>query len=353
MAGGSDGNTTGVKRPRRRAFKACLQALQAPDDLGESSNTLTTGSQQTTRVPLDALPHYSHVLLVTGAGVSHPAGVPTFTDSGKQAWYGKAKKKFKLSGSGKRMFSYAFFAKYRDDATSFFNEMAKTVRRATPTEAHKSVAHLRAAGRLLRNYTLNVDNLDALVDSQAIYPRRCDTSGTVLTKSPKRGDVVQLHGNVLETVCETCSTIATLAYPPPLNLSAPCSACGACDSVRHRIMLYDEKAEEAVLGAGVGSTMMRQLAEDAKSADVVAFVGLSFEQSASVEYYRKVRRAAIPGATRLLVVNPDGGLAASNVASATSFDTGVEYVDVTADEFLAHLLNKDVNLSMLDNDAQR
>ena len=106
-------------------------------------------------------------------------------------------------------------------------------------------------------------------------------------------------------------------------------------------MLYDELNEEAVL-AGSGSAALERLRDDARQADLVAFVGVSFEQSASVEYYRIVRRA-MNAEDAVYVVNPDNGNAANNLATATSFDTPLGVVHATASSMLGALVRQGVS----------
>jgi NAD-dependent SIR2 family protein deacetylase len=133
---------------------------------------------------------------------------------------------------------------------------------------------------------------------------------------------LEMHGCAREAVCEACAGVSPLtpalgrafraapALPPRCRLPA----CGG--ALRPRVMLYNDPNEGLITPSFDDS-----LAADLAAADAVLWVGISFEQSASVEHFRRCRRAlqAAGAAARVphLVVNPSAD-AAFNLASAVA-----------------------------------
>lgn len=103
-------------------------------------------------------------------------------------------------------------------------------------------------------------------------------------------------------------------------------------------MLYDDPDEDLITPEEYEDT----LAEDVACADAILWVGISFEQSASVEHFRRARRA-LQAAGRAcvvpqVVVNPDAE-ALFNVTTAVANADELRLLPArtTADEFLGAL----------------
>jgi hypothetical protein len=102
-------------------------------------------------------------------------------------------------------------------------------------------------------------------------------------------------------------------------------------------MLYADPAEGLIT-----PPFDAALAADLAAADAVLWVGISFEQSASVEHFRRARRAlqaaGLAGRVPQLVVNP-AAEAAFNVATAVANAGELRLMQAraTADVFLADL----------------
>lgn len=90
-------------------------------------------------------------------------------------------------------------------------------------------------------------------------------------------------------VCPECCHVVRLdkliAKQLSLNQSRPCPKCEK-GSLRFKIMLYNDEEGECVVGS---DEMWALLEKDLSAVDMILWVGISFEQSASVEYFRKVR----------------------------------------------------------------
>ena len=91
------------------------------------------------------------------------------------------------------------------------------------------------------------------------------------------GDVVELHGNVKHLVCPSCDHVAE-ARPGDLALLKKClpRMCPSChkEQLRFKIMLYDDQESKSITPEDVYD----RLEEDCKIADLIIWVGISFEQ---------------------------------------------------------------------------
>ena len=194
-------------------------------------------------------------------------------------------------------------------------------------------------------------------------------SATSSPERPREGVTLEMHGCCLDVVCEACAAVAPLAPPLRKAFRAAAAAAGggggrggaaaaagprgsaavalpeASDApaalarcggaLRPRVMLYDDPAE-----ALITPPFDAALAADLAIADAVLWVGISFEQSASVEHFRRARRAlqaaGRAGAVPQLVVNPCAE-AAFNVetAVANACELRLLRVHATADAFLS------------------
>lgn len=171
-------------------------------------------------------------------------------------------------------FRYAFFKKRRSDAHRFFSKMIDEVKRAKPTRTHVGISRLE---HLVRCYTLNVDGLHSVHMS---------------TWSPKTnpdGKLIETHGNIMETVCESKDTPHIFPFQESVqkNMSRgeipKCKTCG--EKMRPRVMLYEDEN-----GDNICEDWESQLKIDAPKADLILWIGISFKQAASLEYFREVRR---------------------------------------------------------------
>ena len=230
------------------------------------------------------------MLVFSGSGISVAAGCQTFSTPG--GLYEKAMKRYKLK-EGKDLFTYNFYARLPEECNSFLAEVTADLSGKQPTQTHRGILELERSGRLVRQYTLNIDGLD-------------DKAGLTMwsTDSPE-GVTVPLHGTAHEVVCKVAGhkAFATEEVRKAMLLKKkPC--CLVCGSeLRWRIMLYDDKESEIVTPAGV----MAMMETDALAADLVLWLGISFEQSASTAYFRHIRSALCrhgKSETPMCVVNP-------------------------------------------------
>lgn len=198
------------------------------------------------------------------------------TFSTKGGLYERAQQKYKLA-EGKTLFTYSFYRRFKNEAESFFADIWQEACKAKPAPGHVALAQLCRQGRLTRHYTLNIDGLASLAGMDVWNP---DTNPS--------GNTVEMHGSVRHMVCTECGGTVELtkemAKVLRQNKSLPCVNCDD-ENLRFKVMLYDDADGECIISDHV----MDLMEEDVKAADLIVWVGISFQQSASTAYFRKVR----------------------------------------------------------------
>ncbi|CAK0785394.1 hypothetical protein CVIRNUC_008603 [Coccomyxa viridis] len=223
---------------------------------------------------LDAAASCKHLLIFTGSGLSATSGMSTFSTRG--GLYERAQKRFAVQ-DGKKLFTYAFFEKQRLNAMAFFADIYAEAKRAKPSPGHKALAGIAAQGKLQRHYTLNIDGLAQAVGLSTWHSQKNPT-----------GQTLEMHGSIREMVCPECGHVTDLTAPllraVRLKTALPCQKCHEAD-LRMRIMLYDDGEADVITPDDVFDV----LEEDVRNADMILWVGISFQQSASTAYFRRVR----------------------------------------------------------------
>lgn len=281
------------------------------------------------------------IVIFSGSGLSATSGMSTFSTPG--GLYDRAQKKYKLA-SGKLLFTYPFYSKRKVEAEAFFVQIHQEALRAHPAKGHEVIAALRSAGRLLRHYTLNIDGLATLVPGmrQDVWDPESNPSGRT----------VEMHGSVHELVCTACGETKRLDDEDVFFLSTessvPCTSAscleqkaqhGVVNCMRFKVMMYDDAEGEFI----TPDEVMDLMEEDIKDADLVIWVGISFEQSASTSYFRNVRRWLQEDDRQhnvpQFVINPsDDALWNVLTASSNQQELNVTEIIGTADDILPMLL---------------
>jgi len=270
-----------------------------------------------------------HILVVSGSGISASAGLSTYVNGA--GVYERAAKRYKLK-RGIELFNWAFYAARPRDSQRFLAELADSARAAEPTRAHRGIVDLERRRFLARHVTLNVDGLSL-------------AAGGSLWEGGDVGRTIELHGALRDVVDAETGAVRPLddgalanfkarrdAFPtgvakPAGGKKRPRGVDEGGDPspplrFRFRVLLYGDEEHGLVLD---GPAALARLDADAAAADLVLWLGISFEQAASCEYLRRVE-AAVRAADRnppQLVVNPDDAAdfnARSALAGADTLD---------------------------------
>ncbi|KAL4857414.1 Phototropin-1B [Chlorella vulgaris] len=258
------------------------------------------------------------IVVFSGSGLSASSGMSTFSTRG--GLYERAQKKYKLP-DGKTLFTYAFFDRQRPEAQAFFADIYSEAVRAEPAPGHKALLQMVDAGRLCRHYTLNIDGLAEEVGMHTWHHEKA-----------AEGITVEMHGNVRHLVCPECHA----TQPIRAKEAVPCGAPGCGHPcLRFKVMMYDDGEAECITPDDV----MEVMEEDVKGADLVLWVGISFQQSASTMYFRK--EAGRLGLTAQAIINPSDE-ALFNLRSAMSNQSELRVIEVlaAADEVLPLLADR-------------
>uniref|UniRef100_A0A7S1XCA0 Deacetylase sirtuin-type domain-containing protein n=1 Tax=Tetraselmis chuii TaxID=63592 RepID=A0A7S1XCA0_9CHLO len=290
------------------------------------------------------------VLVFSGSGLSATSGMSTFTTPG--GLYDRARKRFRLS-DGKKLFHYSFFHKHRMDCMAFLADIYHEALHARPSKGHEALAQLWAMGKLQRHYTMNIDGLCEAVGMDTWQPMPMDTPADAadgddgIDMEYPRGaaaSTVEMHGNIRQLVCAECQCWAYMDTSKSRQIRrkqvVKCGICGKGEGLRPRVMLYDDDEGDSITPEDVWDIMK----DDVAAADMILWVGISFEQSASTTYFRKVR-SFLNEQNRTdkvfqAILNPSEEAHWNVVSSCSNLDElKVFQVRTTGDEFLPSLVD--------------
>jgi NAD-dependent SIR2 family protein deacetylase len=313
---------------------------------------------------LAAAQNAENIVVFSGSGLSASSGMSTFSTKG--GLYEKAQKLHKLT-DGKQLFTYQFFDRRRSEATAFFADIWKEAQHAKPAPGHTAIAALASHGKLRRHYTLNIDGLSSAVGMDT-WHHETNPDGTT----------VEMHGNIHHLVCAECFTTKPVDRSIAEQLGQmqpiPCPVCPLENNkkkeeeqedqrreteeagstrdnhqepinnnnnmMRFKVMLYEDAESDCI----TPDEVLDLLEEDIQAADLILWVGISFEQSASTAYFRRVRHTlaeagkldSVPQA----VINPSED-ALWNILTSMSNLSTLRVMEVLApsDEVLPALVN--------------
>lgn len=188
----------------------------------------------------------NYIVVMTGAGMSVPSGIPDFRSSG-----GLYDTKAEISPE--EILSHTFFV----NSTDKFYEFYKTkmiYQDALPNIGHKTLAKLEEMNKIKAIVTQNIDGLHQTAGSK---------------------EVIELHGTVHRNYCQKCSKLYDLNYIIKADLVPKCE-CGGI--IKPDVVLY----EEALPKGAIEKALMH-----IRKADLLIVVGTSLlvHPAASLIHY--------------------------------------------------------------------
>ncbi len=174
------------------------------------------------------------VVALTGAGISAESGVPTFRDAQTGLW---------ARYRPEELATPEAFARHPERVWAWYTWRRNLVRQARPNAGHRALARME---RLLPSFTLVTQNVDGL--HQAAGSQR----------------VIELHGNLMRTVCAAQRHEVSRWEPTPEGQVPRCPRCGSL--LRPDVVWFGEPLPAAALQAAV---------EAARQAQVMLVVGTS------------------------------------------------------------------------------
>jgi NAD-dependent deacetylase len=192
------------------------------------------------RCAADIIRDSRRAVVLTGAGVSTPSGIPDFRSANNGIW-----ERFDP-------FEVASLTAFRYNPVNFYKWMrglATEIYAAQPNPAHYSLAHLEQAGIVQTIITQNVDVLHQRAGSQ---------------------NVLEVHGSFSTLTCTSCyKTYDSAPYLEPYLKEGTVPYCPACKAVL--------KPDMVLMGEQLPSRIWLKANEASKHCDLMIVAGSSLE----------------------------------------------------------------------------
>ncbi len=175
-----------------------------------------------------------HVVVLTGAGISAESGIPTFREAQTGLW---------ARYDPQELASPQALAHHPELVWQWYAWRRDLVRRAQPNPGHLALAALEKMVPRFTLITQNVDGLHQRAGSQ---------------------EVVELHGNIMRTVCAANRHLVTEWASPPEGEAPRCPICGSV--LRPDVVFFGEPLPPQALQTATAAV---------QTADVMLVVGTS------------------------------------------------------------------------------
>lgn len=219
----------------------------------------------------------SYVMVLTGAGVSTPSGIPDFRSPSSGIWN-------KLDP-----ITVASIWGYHDNPQAFyrwFMPLARQIRQARPNPAHVALAEMELVARLNLLVTQNIDGLHQIAGSR---------------------HVVELHGHLRTASCLACGHQIELDEIWPQAERGQVAHCQTCGGLT--------KPDVILFGEPLPYDALRAAQEAALFCDVLISIGTSLEVEPASDLPHLARRSG----SRVIIVNRQPTIA-DKIADVTIHD---------------------------------
>lgn len=203
-----------------------------------------------------------HAVVLTGAGISTPSGIPDFRSARGGLW------------QQADPLEVASLWGFHDDPARFYRwlrPLARKMLKAQPNPAHVALARLEAAGHIRTVITQNIDSLHQAAGSR---------------------HVLELHGHARTFSCLGCGRTEPadghLAAVCAGQMPMPCAACGGL--LKPDVILYGEPLPYATLNTAQQAAL---------ACDLMLIIGTSLEVMPAADLPLLARRRG----ARLALIN--------------------------------------------------
>jgi len=188
----------------------------------------------------DLLLQAQRVLVLTGAGISTPSGIPDFRSEGTGLW------------SRDEPLEVASLNTFRTAPEKFygwFRPLARQICDAQPNPAHLALAELQKAGHIRRIVTQNIDTLHQKAGAE---------------------NILEIHGTLATLTCTQCyQQTASAGYITTFVESGGLPQCPHCGALlKPDVILFGEQLPQAT---------WRQAQQEARLCDLLLVAGSSLE----------------------------------------------------------------------------
>ena len=163
---------------------------------------------------------HNRIVFFGGAGVSTESGIPDFRSQD-----GLYNMQYKYPPE--QIISHTFFVHDTKEFYRFYKDKM-LITDVEPNAAHKKLAELEKAGKLLAVVTQNIDGLHQLAGSKTIY---------------------ELHGSIHRNYCTRCRKFFGPDYLKESDGIPKCDACGGV--IKPDVVLYEEGLDSDVINGAV------------------------------------------------------------------------------------------------------
>jgi NAD-dependent deacetylase len=203
-------------------------------------NTSSPQTQTSIEFAADLIRQSKHAVVLTGAGVSTPSGIPDFRSSGTGLW---------SRDEPLEVASLSTFRTKPDQFFDWFRPLARQMFEARPNGAHTALARLEEQGYVKSIITQNIDTLHQRSGSRT---------------------VIEMHGTMQTLTCTQCyHQVQAEAYIAKFVETGDKPCCPKCNQVlKPDVILFGEQLPQTAW-----YTAQRQ----ARSCDLMIVAGSSLE----------------------------------------------------------------------------
>jgi NAD-dependent deacetylase len=143
-----------------------------------------------------------HAVVITGAGMSTPSGIPDFRSAGSGLW---------TQDNPMLVASLTAFRRRPEQFYNWLRSLAKPIWEARPNPAHRALADMEQAGYIQAVITQNIDGLHQMAGSQVVL----ELHGSMNTLTCHRCKMQYPSGDIIEAFiqdgdmpyCPTCKSL--------------------------------------------------------------------------------------------------------------------------------------------------
>ena len=210
---------------------------------------MTRDTEEKVKKLQEIIDESERIVFFGGAGVSTESGIPDF-----RSVDGLYHQKFKYPPEV--MLSHTFFMQNTWDFFDFYKNRVIPAD-PKPNAAHRKLAELEKAGKLIGVVTQNIDGLHQAAGSEKVY---------------------ELHGSVLRNYCMNCGKFFDYKYILEASGIPECDVCGG--TVKPDVVLYEEGLDNDTIVGAVNAI---------SSADTMIVAGTSlvvYPAAGLLQYFR-------------------------------------------------------------------
>ncbi|XP_018320883.2 NAD-dependent histone deacetylase sirtuin-1 [Agrilus planipennis] len=211
------------------------------------------------------------VIVLTGAGVSVSCGIPDFRS--KDGIYSRLAKDFPDLVDPQSMFDINYF---NQDPRPFF-KFAKDIYPGIfePSPCHKFIRLLEKQGKLLRNYTQNIDTLEKIANIDRVIECHGSFATASCTNCGQKASADEIRDTVLSQKIPLC----TRCHPAGPHFVDPNDEIYRCDprALRRLVESGIMKPDIVFFGEGLPDAFHEAMAGDKNECDLLLVIGSSLK----------------------------------------------------------------------------